>query len=61
MGSFVPALRARIGMTDRIFTRIGAGDNLAENQSTFMMEMTETARILQAATCRYVTQTPCPD
>lgn len=49
-GSFVPATNARIGDIDRIFTRIGAGDDLAGGRSTFMMEMTEAAGILQAAT-----------
>ena len=48
MGSFVPAARARIGLVDRIFTRIGAADNLARGQSTFMVEMTEVANILQS-------------
>ncbi|HUB09573.1 MAG TPA: DNA mismatch repair protein MutS, partial [Myxococcales bacterium] len=51
-GSFVPARRARIGRCDRIFTRVGASDNLARGQSTFMVEMTETAQILQQATAR---------
>jgi len=50
MGSFVPAKAAVIGVTDRIFTRVGASDNLAKGQSTFMMEMTETAHILRNAT-----------
>jgi DNA mismatch repair protein MutS len=50
MGSFVPARNAEIPLTDRIFTRIGAGDNLAYGQSTFMMEMTEVANILNNAT-----------
>jgi len=49
IGSFVPASRARIGIADRIFTRVGASDNLAQGQSTFMVEMTETARILRQA------------
>ena len=49
-GSFVPAAAARIGDIDRIFTRIGAGDDLAGGRSTFMMEMTEAAGILQAST-----------
>ncbi len=49
-GSFVPAERARIGPVDRIFTRIGAGDDLAGGRSTFMVEMTETAHILHNAT-----------
>lgn len=52
MGSFVPARRARIGLVDRIFTRIGASDNLAQGESTFMVEMVETAQILQAASGR---------
>jgi DNA mismatch repair protein MutS len=51
-GSFVPADRATIGLTDRIFTRIGADDALHAGQSTFMVEMTETARILNHATPR---------
>jgi DNA mismatch repair protein MutS len=51
-GSFVPADRAVIGLTDRIFTRIGADDALHAGQSTFMVEMTETARILHHATAR---------
>jgi len=50
MGSFVPASEARIGMVDRIFTRVGAADNLAKGQSTFMVEMMETAHILRNAT-----------
>ena len=49
-GSFVPATSARIGPVDRIFTRIGAGDDLAGGRSTFMVEMTEMARILNNAT-----------
>jgi len=49
-GSWVPAAQARIGPVDRIFTRIGAGDDLARGRSTFMMEMTETANILHNAT-----------
>lgn len=49
-GSFVPAQQARIGRIDRIFTRIGAADDLAGGRSTFMMEMTETAAILAAST-----------
>ena len=52
MGSFVPAAQARIGVVDRIFTRIGAADSLARGQSTFMVEMTEVANILQHATKR---------
>ncbi len=51
-GSFVPASAARIGLVDRIFTRIGASDDLARGQSTFMVEMTETANILNNATAR---------
>jgi DNA mismatch repair protein MutS len=52
IGSFVPAAEAHIGLTDRIFTRVGAWDNLAGGQSTFMVEMVETATILQNATHR---------
>ena len=52
MGSFVPARSARLGVVDRIFTRIGASDNLARGRSTFMVEMTETAAILNTATPR---------
>ncbi len=52
MGSFVPATEARIGLVDRIFTRVGASDNLAGGQSTFMVEMTESAHILNCATAR---------
>jgi len=52
MGSFVPAARAEIGVADRIFTRIGAADSLVKGQSTFMVEMTEVANILQHATAR---------
>lgn len=52
MGSFVPAADAHIGVVDRIFTRVGASDNLAEGQSTFMVEMVETANILHNATQR---------
>ncbi|MGB7291302.1 MAG: DNA mismatch repair protein MutS [Thermodesulfobacteriota bacterium] len=50
MGSFVPAKEAKIGVVDRIFTRVGASDNLARGQSTFMVEMTETAYILRHTT-----------
>ncbi len=50
MGSFVPAREARIGLCDRIFSRVGASDNLAQGQSTFMVEMMETARILRQGT-----------
>ncbi|HTI99494.1 MAG TPA: hypothetical protein VL527_11480, partial [Dongiaceae bacterium] len=49
-GSFVPAAAARIDLVDRIFTRIGASDDLARGQSTFMVEMSETANILNNAT-----------
>ena len=52
MGSFVPAASASIGLVDRIFTRVGASDDLATGQSTFMTEMTETANILHHATRR---------
>jgi DNA mismatch repair protein MutS len=52
IGSFVPAEAARIGLVDRIFTRIGAQDDLATGQSTFMVEMVETANILHHATAR---------
>ena len=52
IGSFVPADRARIGIVDRIFTRIGAQDDIATGQSTFMVEMLETANILNHATKR---------
>jgi DNA mismatch repair protein MutS len=52
MGSFVPARRARIGIADRIFTRVGASDDLSRGQSTFMVEMTEAANILNNATPR---------
>ena len=50
MGTFVPARRAEIGVVDRIFTRVGALDNLSRGQSTFMVEMKETANILNNAT-----------
>jgi len=50
MGSFVPAAEARLPITDRIFTRIGASDNLARGRSTFLVEMTEVAAILNTAT-----------
>ncbi len=52
IGGFVPAKRARIGVTDRLFARVGATDELARGQSTFMVEMTETANILNNATER---------
>jgi DNA mismatch repair protein MutS len=52
VGSYVPAASATIGAIDRIFTRIGAGDDLARGQSTFMVEMSETANILHNATAR---------
>ena len=52
IGSFVPASSARIGVCDRIFTRIGASDDLAGGQSTFMVEMTEVAEMLRSATSR---------
>jgi DNA mismatch repair protein MutS len=52
MGSFVPALSVRLGIVDRVFTRIGASDNVARGRSTFMVEMTETAAILHTATAR---------
>ena len=50
IGSFVPASKANIGIVDRIFTRVGASDDLASGQSTFMVEMTEVANILRNAT-----------
>lgn len=52
VGSFVPADHARIGVVDRIYTRVGASDNLVRGQSTFMVEMSETAAILNGATAR---------
>jgi DNA mismatch repair protein MutS len=52
MGSFVPARKATIGIADRLFARVGASDELARGQSTFMVEMVETARILNTATER---------
>ena len=52
MGSFVPAKEVRMGLVDRIFTRVGASDNLARGRSTFMVEMIETANILNTATAR---------
>lgn len=51
-GSFVPAKKCRIGIADRIFCRVGASDNLARGESTFLVEMTETANILRSATER---------
>jgi DNA mismatch repair protein MutS len=50
IGSYIPAKSAQIGLIDKVFTRIGASDNLARGQSTFMVEMTETANILNNAT-----------
>ena len=50
MGSFVPARSAHIGVVDRVFTRIGASDDLSAGQSTFMVEMTEAAQMLKNAT-----------
>lgn len=50
IGSFVPASKARIGIADRLFTRVGASDNLVRGQSTFMVEMSETSAILHTAT-----------
>ena len=52
VGSFVPATRAEIGVVDRLFTRVGASDNLARGQSTFMVEMAETSAILHTASSR---------
>jgi len=52
MGSFVPAARAEVGLVDRVFTRVGASDDLARGQSTFMVEMIETASILNCSTDR---------
>ena len=52
LGSFVPADKANIGIVDRIFTRVGASDDLASGQSTFMVEMTEVANILRNATAK---------
>ena len=54
MGSFVPASEARVGIADRVFARVGASDELGKGQSTFMVVMTETARILNTATNRSV-------
>jgi DNA mismatch repair protein MutS len=52
MGSFVPAAEAEIGVVDRVFTRVGASDDLARGRSTFLVEMQETANILNNATAR---------
>ena len=52
IGAFVPAAEARVGVVDRLFTRVGASDNLARGQSTFMVEMSETSAILHNATAR---------
>jgi DNA mismatch repair protein MutS len=52
IGSFVPATSATVGIADRIFTRVGASDNLVRGQSTFMVEMSETSAILHTATAR---------
>jgi DNA mismatch repair protein MutS len=52
IGSFVPAEEATIGLVDQIFTRVGASDDLSSGQSTFMVEMQETAQILHQATHR---------
>jgi DNA mismatch repair protein MutS len=52
LGSFVPAVKATIGVADRLFARVGASDDVSRGQSTFMVEMTETARILNTATPR---------
>lgn len=52
IGSYVPARQARLGLADRVFSRVGASDNLAQGHSTFMVEMSETARILRQATKR---------
>jgi DNA mismatch repair protein MutS len=52
MGSFVPARRARLGIVDRVLTRVGASDNLSRGESTFMVEMKETANVLRRATRR---------
>jgi DNA mismatch repair protein MutS len=51
-GAFVPAVRARVGIVDRVFTRVGAADDLGRGESTFMVEMRETAAILSQATSR---------
>src|SRR5262249_37162185 len=52
IGSFVPAAEARVGIVDRIFTRVGAGDDISRGESTFMVEMVEIANILNNATRR---------
>jgi DNA mismatch repair protein MutS len=52
LGGFIPADAARIGVVDRLFTRVGASDNLARGQSTFMVEMAETSAILHSASSR---------
>src|SRR5579883_3648366 len=52
VGSFVPASAATVGIVDRLFTRVGASDNLVRGQSTFMVEMAETSAILHTATAR---------
>src|SRR5438445_11480290 len=52
MGAFVPARRAVVGVVDRLFTRVGASDNLVAGQSTFMVEMSETSAILHGAPAR---------
>ena len=52
LGAFVPAAAAQVGIVDRLFTRVGASDNLARGQSTFMVEMSETSAILHGATAR---------
>jgi DNA mismatch repair protein MutS len=52
MGSYVPAMRAQLGLVDRVFTRVGASDDLARGQSTFMVEMIEAATILNCSTDR---------